>query len=95
MRLAHHTTARALGTALFPFLLAAAGCTDNPETELTAAPPDAQASQDVDGMGRGPGIPFADVEVFFEFNTTDNDLGLQVFLDADGAAVATASAVGR
>lgn len=29
-------------------------------------------------------IPFADAEVFFEFNTTDNDLGLQIFLDAEG-----------
>jgi len=30
------------------------------------------------------GTPFDEAEVFFEFNTTDNDLGFQVFLDAEG-----------
>jgi hypothetical protein len=39
--------------------------------------------RDEDGVD-GTGVPFADAEVFFEFNTTDNDLGLQVFLDAEG-----------
>jgi hypothetical protein len=33
------------------------------------------------GTGR---MPFAAAEVFFELNTTNNDLGLQIFLDADG-----------
>ena len=33
--------------------------------------------------GRGV-TPFADAEVFFEFNSTDNDLGFQLFLDAEG-----------
>lgn len=28
-------------------------------------------------------VPFADAEVFFELNSTDNDLGLQLFLDTD------------
>ena len=28
--------------------------------------------------------PFADAELFFEFNATDNDLGVQLFLDAPG-----------
>jgi hypothetical protein len=28
--------------------------------------------------------PFDEAQVFFEFNTTDNDLGLQLFLDAEG-----------
>ena len=32
----------------------------------------------------GASVPFADVELFFEFNSTDNDLGLQLFLDSDG-----------
>jgi hypothetical protein len=32
----------------------------------------------------GARVPFDDAEVFFEFNTTANDLGLQVFLDAEG-----------
>jgi hypothetical protein len=30
------------------------------------------------------GTPFDEAEVFFEFNTTDNDLGFQVFLDHAG-----------
>jgi hypothetical protein len=30
------------------------------------------------------GTPFDDAEVFFELNSTDNDLGLQLFLDAAG-----------
>ncbi|MGH6690310.1 MAG: hypothetical protein ACREF4_06500 [Gammaproteobacteria bacterium] len=33
---------------------------------------------------KATGEPFDDAEVFFEFNTTENDLGLQVFVDADG-----------
>ena len=36
------------------------------------------------GFAKGPAEPFDEAEVFFEFNTSDNDLGLQVFLDADG-----------
>ncbi len=39
---------------------------------------------DVDDEDGGVVMPFADAEVFFEFNTTDNDLGLQIFLDAEG-----------
>ena len=31
----------------------------------------------------GGGIPFDDVRIFFEFNSTDNDLGVQVLLDAE------------
>jgi hypothetical protein len=30
------------------------------------------------------GIPFDEAQVFLEFNTTDNDLGFQLFLDAEG-----------
>lgn len=33
---------------------------------------------------RGATTPFADAQVFFELNTTADDLGLQVFLDATG-----------
>jgi hypothetical protein len=28
-------------------------------------------------------MPFSDAEIFFEFNTTDNDLGVQIFLDGE------------
>lgn len=37
-----------------------------------------------DDDDNGTQIPFDDAEVFFEFNTTANDLGLQIFLDAQG-----------
>ena len=63
------------------------GCNEQPTA------PDAQ-SKIVSGVpsstlakhdgGSGQIIEFADAEAFFEFNTTDNDLGLQIFLDAEG-----------
>jgi hypothetical protein len=53
--------------------------TDGPQG--TSVELDRASDQDNEG---GPRIPFDEAEVFFEFNTTDNDLGLQVFLDAEG-----------
>lgn len=29
-------------------------------------------------------VEFAETEIFFEFNSTDNDLGIQIFFDAEG-----------
>jgi hypothetical protein len=46
------------------------------EAELEAA--DAE-----DASANGQTVPFADAQLFFEFNSTDNDLGLQLFLDTD------------
>lgn len=31
-----------------------------------------------------PTVPFAEAEIFFEFNSTDLDLGIQIFFDAEG-----------
>lgn len=45
------------------------------DVELQAAGDEADAT--------GPSIPFADASLFFEFNSTDDDLGLQLFLDTD------------
>jgi hypothetical protein len=45
------------------------------DTELTGA-----AARDADPSAAEP---FADAELFFELNSTDDDLGLQLFLDAD------------
>jgi hypothetical protein len=45
------------------------------EAELGAANTEADAT--------GPTVPFADAQLFFELNSTDNDLGLQLFLDTD------------
>ncbi|MCH8029469.1 MAG: hypothetical protein IH874_06015 [Candidatus Dadabacteria bacterium] len=39
---------------------------------------------DGDSGNDGDQIPFADAEVFFEFNATDLDLGIQIFFDAEG-----------
>ncbi|HEX7337152.1 MAG TPA: hypothetical protein VF252_08090 [Gemmatimonadales bacterium] len=68
-------------------LLLLLGCDKSP----TSAEPTA-ASTSKDGFNReaaalensGHGTPFDEAEVFFEFNTTDNDLGFQVFLDHAG-----------
>ena len=35
-------------------------------------------------MAQKDKIPFDDAEIFFEFNSTDLDLGIQIFFDADG-----------
>jgi hypothetical protein len=70
-------------------LLLLLGC-DKPTTPTTAAPGstttdvDLQAADVDEAEVTSASIPFADAEVFFEFNTTDNDLGFQLFLDADG-----------
>jgi hypothetical protein len=43
-----------------------------------------QAAGAEEADATGASVPFADAELFFEFNSTDNDLGLQLFLDSDG-----------
>lgn len=43
-----------------------------------------QAAGTEDADENGVQTPFADAELFFEFNTTDDDLGLQLFLDSEG-----------
>lgn len=58
------------------------GCKESPSTETTASNlyPSAVEAQ----VGNNPNtIPFEEAESFFEFNTTDNDLGLQIFLDSE------------
>ncbi|MDX1547224.1 MAG: hypothetical protein R3247_09565 [Rhodothermales bacterium] len=63
------------------------GCEDAPPTATEVPPGDEPAATVLDDDGdalTGAVIPFADAEVFFEFNATDNDLGLQLFLDAEG-----------
>jgi len=39
---------------------------------------------DEEDLNFSMGMRFADAEAFIEFNTTDNDLGLQIALDAEG-----------
>ncbi len=70
-----------LAVFVLPLLL---GCGDSatPAESEPDAVPGLAASHAVGSQGMR--IPFDDAEVFFEFNTTDNDLGLQIFLDAEG-----------
>jgi hypothetical protein len=72
-------------------LLILPGC-DKPttptKTESDAGSPVAdaelQAAETDEAEATGARVAFADAELFFEFNSTDDDLGLQLFLDADG-----------
>lgn len=71
-------------------LLLLPGC-DKPttptKTESDAGSPAAdvelQATEADEADATGVRVPFADAELFFELNSTDNDLGLQLFLDTD------------
>jgi hypothetical protein len=72
-------------------LLLLPGC-DKPTTP-TNADPDAgpptsdqelQAADTEEADATGPRTPFDEAQLFFELNSTDNDLGLQLFLDAEG-----------
>jgi len=48
---------------------------------LTAAGPETEYLEA--GIGRGHEIPFEETRVYFEYNSTANDLGVHVFLDAE------------
>jgi hypothetical protein len=52
-----------------------------PPTESLAEPAQETVSATEESAARSP---FDEAQVFFEFNTTDNDLGFQLFLDAEG-----------
>lgn len=80
------TTLRAVPLLL---LLGLSGC-DKPttpgQTETEAAPNAADIEMETaeaEADATGATVPFADAELFFELNSTDNDLGLQLFLDTD------------
>ncbi len=58
-------------------------CSDAPPAPVsaeTAVDPTSQAASD--RQASGPQIPFAKLKLFLEFNSTDNDLGVQLLLDA-------------
>ncbi len=62
------------------------GCNNQPSDPQATASQDALGDEALFGaLGNaraGNTIEFADLAIFFEFNATDNDLGVQVFLDA-------------
>jgi hypothetical protein len=71
----------------FLMLLMLAAC-DKPTTPTSdpgAPASDAElgAANAEEADASGPTVSFADAQLFFELNSTDNDLGLQLFLDTD------------
>ncbi len=85
---ARHT----ITAALLPFLALHTACDSHPMSSTepigTSAAQVPGANSAGDGLSAdiadGEAEPFDVAEVFFEFNTTDNDLGFQIFLDAEG-----------
>lgn len=60
------------------------GCDDLPgEPEISAFAADPALVQKAESKASGSQIPFANLKLFFEFNSTDNDLGVQLLLDGD------------
>jgi hypothetical protein len=60
-----------------------AGCNQNTSDPTPTAASNVSGEDTVDMSSRGT-IPFSDTQIFFEFNSTANDAGIQVFLDAEG-----------
>lgn len=84
MRSVEHRSGSALVSTLLFIPLGMVACQNDPvatDQAVAAASQNPTASEAEDYED---GEPFDEAEVFFEFNTTDNDLGLQIFLDADG-----------
>jgi hypothetical protein len=81
---------RLLAPPALLLLLVLSAC-DKPTTPTTTpADPGAPASDAELGAANAEeadaataSVPFADAQLFFELNSTDNDLGLQLFLDTD------------
>jgi hypothetical protein len=68
--------------AITPIALATIfACDDSSRPTDTAMADDRAVSARENGSAS---TPFAAAQVFFEYNTTDDDLGLQIFLDAEG-----------
>jgi hypothetical protein len=70
-----------MGVVLAFSWVIAAGCSDK-EPQQTPMSADDVSSEHRDGEHRGS-VEFADAEIFFEYNSSAPDAGIQVFLDAD------------
>lgn len=68
-------------TILLALLLLPACDKSTPPTESVAPTSQNLVATDEESGARAP---FDEAQVFFEFNTTDDDLGFQLFLDAEG-----------
>jgi hypothetical protein len=73
------------------FLLLLPGC-DKPTTPTktesdagsSAADVELQTADTEEADAKGATVPFDEAQLFFELNSTDNDLGLQLFIDTEG-----------
>lgn len=85
------TRSMSLAGAVLVLVTGLVGCERDAATQTNVVPPppptdplDLAIDADDDLLDfRGPKIPFAEAEVFFEFNATDDDLGFQLFLDGE------------
>lgn len=71
---------------LATWIFAAWACAERGEDPVSPGSDAAEWETDPDDESvkhRWRGEPFADAEIFLEFNSTDNDLGVQIFLDGE------------
>src|SRR5262245_36836832 len=74
------TIGRCFGGVLTLAISLVLGCSDESVSPEKTSP---QAAVADDAGRRGPEVPFDDLRLILEFNSTDNDLGVQLFLDAE------------
>lgn len=71
------------GAAVASALSLAIACNDAAAPKKSADTTDPSFAENWGDEGEGGGTPFADLRLFFEFNFTDNDLGVQLHLDGE------------
>lgn len=81
MRSRHCGRHSALVTVALALVIACDSAPASPTKPASADDPDLR--QTFEDGARGPRIPFARLKLFFEFNSTDNDLGVQLLLDGE------------
>lgn len=70
-----------IGAACASALTFSISCSDAPPAPSTESATNVSAEVVAD-RASGPTLPFAKLKLFLEFNSTDNDLGVQLLLDA-------------
>ncbi len=71
-----------IGAAAVSALSFGISCSDAPPAPSTESSAKVSSEVAADRRASGPTIPFAKLKLFLEFNSTDNDLGVQLLLDA-------------
>lgn len=62
--------------------MVAGGCSKDPSSP-TPTSTEGLSVEDTESQNHGAAIPFGDAQIYFELNSTANDAGIQVFLDAE------------